>query len=1109
VSLPRFGVRRPVPVNILMIVFLLAGAFSALTLTREFFPDSTPKSCIVTLPYPGATPEEIEESLVRKVEDKLSELDEVEMLTTSVSEGVASIVVEFRDGIRDVKAATDEVERAIATLRDLPDDAERIQVAQFKPVLPVIMLTVAGDAEEEAMKRMIRVIRDEIRSLPGMGDTVLSGVRGYEIRVDVDADALLEFGVPLPQLAQSIGAWLDDIPGGTVRTETGNIVIRAVGVEHEARAIQEIVVFATEEGQVIRVGDLARVREYYVDDRFRTRVRRGGGEGGPAANITVYKVGDQDSVRIAEMVRSYVAGRAAAAGDAEAVFRPKWNDRLHVLLGGAERGLMSDRLRAYELGLRSPVPLPVGTSIGTSSDLARFIEGRIDLLMRNAMAGAVLVFMTLLIFLNWRTAFWVGVGLVTALAGTLLFMSIAGVTLNLLTMFGLIIVIGLLVDDAIVVAENIQARHEAHEPAMSAAITGAEQVAWPVVATVISTIVAFLPLLFIRGQVGDLLGALPYVVAFALTMSLIECLLILPSHIGHSLQVRDRREPGPVGRIIMRAERARDAVLHDRIIPAYLSVLRLALRFRYVFFALSVSLLIVAMGLVAGGRVQFEFLPSSDSETVIVEIRMPIGTPLSETEAVVRRIEDVASMMDETLVINSLVGVLASVDDTSGVTAAGQGTHLGQLFIELVPVEDREIESSQVIAAIRAGVGPVDEAESIVFSEIQGGPAGRDITIQVTGEDDAAVLRAVTAVRAMLSGVDGVFDISDDDSRGQRETRIQLRPEAAALGLNVRDLARQLRSWLFGFDAYVFSAEREDIDVRIRLDEATRESLYRMENVWVVTPAGRSVPLTEVADFRETQGWNTIRRVDRRRAITVTADTAPDVSPEEVMRAIDGDLRDLRRLNPLVGIETAGRQRQLRKAFGSLPVGFAVAIGLIYVVLAWLFSSYTQPLAVMIAIPFGILGVVGGHLIMGYHMTFLSLIGFVALSGIVVNDSLILVRFFNTERERGLEIAEALVAAGRARFRPIMLTTVTTVLGLTPLMLEQSFQAKFLIPMAISISFGLISATVLILVALPGILLIFDDIRRTGRLLWNGWERADSAESQTGLESAGGDSAER
>jgi len=702
------------------------------------------------------------------------------------------------------------------------------------------------------------------------------------------------------------------------------------------------------------------------------------------------------------------------------------------------------------------------------------------------MAGAVLVFMTLLIFLNWRTALWVGVGLLTALAGTLLFMSVAGVTLNLLTMFGLIIVIGLLVDDAIVVAENIQARHEAGEPAMSAAVSGAEQVAWPVVATVISTIIAFLPLLFIRGQVGDLLGALPWVVAFALSMSLIECLLILPSHIGHSLQVRDRKQPGLVGRSIMRLERARDRVLHDHVIPAYAWVLALALQFRYIFLALSVSLLVVSLGLVAGGRVQFEFLPASDSETIIVEIRMPIGTPLSETEQVVRRFEDVASVMDETLVINSLVGIVASVDDTSGVTAAGQGTHLGQLFIELVPVEDREIESSQVIAAIRSRVGVVDEAESINFAEIQGGPAGRDITIQVTGDDDEAVLRAVASVRAMLAGVDGVFDVSDDDSRGQREVRMVLRPEAASLGLSVRELAGQLRSSLFGFDAHVFSAEREDIDVRVRLDEETRESLYRMENLWIVTPAGRSVPLIEVAELRETQGWNTIRRVDRRRAITVTADTAPDVSPEEVMRAIDADLVTLRAANPMVGIETAGRQRQLRKAFGSLPMGFGVAVCLIYMVLAWLFSSYTQPLAVMIAIPFGILGVVFGHLILGYHMTFLSLIGFVALSGIVVNDSLILVRFYNTQREIGLEITPALIAAGRARFRPIMLTTVTTVLGLTPLMLEQSFQAKFLIPMAISISFGLMSATVLILVVLPGLLLIFDDIRRVISWLWNG-----------------------
>lgn len=1095
-SLPAFGVRRPVPANILMISLLLAGAFCALTITREFFPDTTPKSAIVTLPYPGATPEEIEQSLVLKVEDKLAELDVVEMLTTSVTENVATITVEFRDSVRNVRAATEDVERAIETLLDLPEESERIRVTEFKPVLPTIAIALAGDVEEEALKRAIRVMRDEIRSLPGMGDTTITGARDYEIRVDVDPDVLVEQRIPLARIADAISDWLAEVPGGTVRTSEGNINVRAVGVEEAAREIAGIVVLGSADGRALRVGDLARVREYYIEDLTRTRFVGPDG-GGRSASLTVYKVGDQDAVRIAHLVRAYAAGRRAKAGLPGGAYEPDWRDRLNGLMGGRAK---SDRLLAFELGLNSPVPLPRGVVVTTSSDLARFIEGRIGLLMRNALAGAVLVFATLLVFLNWRTAFWVGMGLLTSLGGTLVFMNVTGVTLNLLTMFGLIIVIGLLVDDAIVVAENIQSRHDAREPAMSAAVTGAEQVSWPVVATVMTTIVAFLPLTFIKGQIGDFLGALPWVVACALSMSLVECLLILPSHVGHSLRARDERQPGRIGLLLRRLEQARDRVLLDRIVPGYVAVLKVCLRFRYIFFSLSLSLLIVSVGLVAGGRVPFEFLPTSDSETIICELRMPIGTPLEETESVVRRLEDAARAQPEMLSISSLVGVMASVDDTSGITAAGLGTHLGQLFVELTPVESRERESSMVIAAIRDAVGTVDRAESISWSEIQGGPSGRDITIQVTGDDDEAVDSAVAALRAALERIEGVYDVADDDTRGQREIRIRPKPEAAAVGLTVREIARQVRGALYGFDAHVFSAEREDIDVRVRIDEAARRSIDRVESLWIMTAEGEAVPLSEIVDLETTSAYNRIRRVDRKRAITVTADTAPDLSPEVAMLALEPDLAGIRLAHPTVGVETAGRQRQMRKAFESLPVGFLVAVGLIYVILAWLFGSYTQPLAVMFAIPFGVIGVVWGHLLLGYSLTFLSLIGFVALSGIVVNDSLILVQFFNGERERGRPFVDALLDSGRRRFRPIILTTTTTVLGLTPLMLEQSFQAKFLIPMAIAISFGLMSATVLILVLLPGILLIVDDLRRALGFLWRGGAAPPQSALQTAME---------
>lgn len=1069
-SLPRFGVTKPVPVNLLMAALLLAGLFSATTLRREFFPETTPDAANVRLIYPGATPEEIEQTLAIKVEDRLADLEDVQRLTTTLSEGGGGIVVEFREGIRDVYRSTDEVQRAIDQLTDLPEEAERIQVSEFEPRLPVIMVTLFGDADEEVMKRAARGIRDDLIGLRGMGQVVLSGVRNYEIRIDVELEAMLQHGLSLPQISDAVRQWMREVPGGTVRTETGNINVRGLGVEERAGAIGEIVLRALPDGSAVHVRDVAKISEYFVDEQLFRRFN-----GQPAASLIVYASRAQDIVAMAEMVRAYVAGRRG---------EPLETTLLERLMGNVP----GSRVTAYQLGLRSPVPLPQELTVATHSDLARFVEGRLDLLVSNAGYGAILVFATLLLFLNWRVAFWVGVGLTTAMAGALAFMMVLDITLNLLTMFGLIVVLGLLVDDAIVVAENIQARHDRGESSLIAAIKGAEQVSWPVVATVLTSIVAFLPLMFVRGRIGDLMGALPLVVAVALIMSLVESLLILPSHMGHSLVKRDKLRSGSGphsgGNMIYRYEIWRDHIIQDRVIPAYARLLELSLRFRYISVAAALMLLTISVGMVVGGRVVFEFLASSDSETIIVDVRLPIGTPAEQTNRLMQRFEDAAFAQPETKSASVIVG---QVDDVDTGAAQATASHVAQMFIELHPIELRDRSSQQVIGSIREAVGRVDEAERVRFSEITGGPGGADITIQIRGNDPELIAAAVEDIRRRLAQFSGVVDIADDDAAGQREVQIVTLPGAAALGFTAADVSNQMRGALFGLDAHVFAADQEDIDVRVRLGEGTRRDLYEVENLWLINPEGRPVPLREVAMLQEGTGYSTIRRINRMRAVSVTADTVPGVSPEEIMREFD--LRSLRADHPFVTIETAGRQEQMRDAFATLPIGFFAALIMIYVILAWLFSSYVQPLAVMMAIPFGTVGVIWGHMLLGYELTFLSTIGFVALSGVIVNDSLILVQFYNAKRMEGLALREALIEAGRARLRPIFLTTVTTVLGLTPLMLEQDFQARFLIPMAIAIAFGLMFATIVILLVLPCIMVVIDDIKAATHFLWHGRPR--------------------
>lgn len=1058
-SLPRFSVTKPVPVNLLMMATIIAGVFALFIIRREFFPETTPDQAMVSLPYPGATPQEIEESMARKVEDALADLDEVERLTTTLSEGGGGILVEFRQG-EDIFRAIREVENAVDALADLPDEAEEIRVTEFEPNLPAIMVTIYGDADEEVLKRAIRRVRDDLKKLPGMGDITISGVRDYEVRVDVDEAALLEYRISLPQVSDAIRSWMADVPGGTVRTNVGNINVRTLGVAERAEAIRQIVVRATPDGQVLRVGDIATVHEDFVDDQIERRFN-----GLPSVSLVVYKTGDQDAVEIAKMTRAYVAGRRGEPFDGSV---------LEDLFG-------SNRKTAWEMGFNHPDPVP--GEITTHSDLARFIEDRLDLLGRNALQGAVLVFFTLLAFLNWRAAFWVMTGLVTALCGTLVMMTLTGITLNLLSMFGLIIVIGMLVDDAIVVTENIQSRYDRGETALQAAIRGTEQVAWPIVGIVTTTIVAFVPLVFVRGRIGDLLASLPIVVACALTVSLMETVLILPSHIGHSLVKRDKARPGRWANLMRRLEQRRDRIIHERILPAYERLLRVLLEYRYITTAVTIAVLIVSLGMVAGGRLEYVFLDESDAETIVVDVRMPIGTSLAETDRVMRQLEAAAAAQPEVLTISTNVGQSASVESGQIDTNA---THVGQMFVELVPVELRDRESSLVIAAMREHHGIIDGPELLRYSEISGGPAGADITIQVMGEDMSEMERVVAAIKYALRQREGVYDIADDNYSSQRELQIRLHPHAAALGFNNDNVARQVRGALFGIDAHVFSANREDIDVRVRLDERSRRTLSTIENLWIISPTGQRVPLGEVADLIDGTGHATIRRIDRERAITVTADVAPHLSPETIMEDLQPELAKLAADNPAITIDFGGRQRDMSKAFASLPLGAGVALLLVYVILAWLFSSYVQPLIVMLAIPFGIIGVIWGHLFFGYRATFLSTIGLIALCGIVVNNSLILVQFFNEARTYGISVREALLQAGRQRFRPILMTSITTFLGLTPLMLEQSFQAKFLIPMAISIGFGLVSSTVLVLTMLPCFMMILDDIRRALYYLWHG-----------------------
>lgn len=1081
-SLARYGVRNPVVANLLMFAILGGGILFGVTLRREFFPEVDATFVSVSAPYPGAAPDEVEDALAIKIEDRLADVDGVKEISSTINEGGAGILVEFEEGT-DIDEAVSDVKREIDALDDLPESAERIIVRKIEPRLPVIIVTIYGEVNERALKTAIRQVEDDLKSLKGMGDGSIGGIRRDEIRVEVRPEAMLEYGLSLPEISDQIRSAMVEMPGGSVRAPTQTVGVRAMGVEERADEVRDIVVFAGGAGRILHLGDIADVRDDFEDTDVAVRFN-----GESTVSMTVFKKGKQDIVEMAEIVKAYVKGRRG-----EALELTPGERAASLLQRPGSDVAPSVRVEAYRLGLeRGPPP----GEISTTTDLSRFVVGRLNLLMRNALWGGILVFATLVLLLNWRVSFWVAVGLVVSLMGTLVVMRVAGITLNLLTMFGLIVVLGILVDDAIVVAENITARHEEGLGPKEAAVEGTDKVAWPVVATVLTTIFAFLPLALIQGNIGDFMEVLPIVVACALSVSLIESLFILPSHMAHSLRAKDQHGGGAIRRrlegIETRYDRARDALFTRLIIPGYARVLRRTLRYRYLSLVGAVTLVLVSLAWVVGGRLQFIFFETDDSETVNIELRMPVGTPMEETDRYVRKIEAVARRQPE---VKTTFAIAGGIGDLSGSGGGSDTGNAGQVILELLAVEDRTRQgmraSDEVMVAIRDELGPLPGIKSLRMEGVSGGPGGPALSFTVAGDDQEKIDEAVDRIQHRLGEFVGVYNISTDVDSGQKELRFTLRDGARELGFTRASLGRQIQAAVFGLDAFTFAGYREDVDVRVTVPEKTKRSLEAIEQMYVLTPGGDPVQIGEVAHIEEGESYATVRRLDRERAVTVTADVdrGTGANPESIAASMKPFLSRVVHETPGVRVLERGRQKDMKDSMSTLPLGMAVALALIYLVLAWLFRSYVQPLVVMMAIPFATIGMVWGHVLLGYSLTFLSLIGFVALAGIVVNDSLIYMEFFNGERKRGLDITGAAIAAGRARVRAILLTTITTVLGLLPLMLEQSLQAKFLIPMAITIAGGLISSTLIILIVLPSLLLIFDDMRRVWKALWTGhWE---------------------
>lgn len=1080
-SLPSFSVRNHVLVNMLMLIILVAGTIFAITLQREMFPESRPDKLLVSAIYPGVQPEDVEKAVTIRIEEAIRGLEGIEKVESQVAEGISFTTLTMAQSVDDVDVMMQEVRNEVDSIQDMPDDVEKISLRKVEPQLPVIALAIYGDAGEAELKRTARNVRDELLKLPGISRVELNGVRADEIYVDVRPDQLLKYDITFEEIAAAIRSENLDVSGGQLRGERSSVAVRTLGEEQTAADLSDIVVRSQPDGRQIRLSDVADLSDGFVDSDLEALFN-----GKPFVNCVIFKGENEDAVQISSVVKTWVAAR-------------KGKPYTGPSAGTAALFSVVGRPNLYQIDQQARLnPFPEQYQFALHTDVARFVEGRLDLMTRNGAWGLVLVLISLNLFLNWRVATWAAIGLVVSFMGTFAVMWMVGATVNLLSMFGLIVVLGIIVDDAIVIGENIYRHVEEGLPPVQAAIRGAEEVMWPVIVAVSTTIGAFAPLFFIQGQIGDFMAQLPLVVIAALSISLVEALIILPAHLRHlpSAKIRsaENRPTEIDDNSAASAPLPRQTFLTRVLMPIYEKALRVCLQWRYVTVATVVGGCIIAAGMLVGGTVKSQFIQDMDSESLIAALEMPIGTSTERLREELQKLTDYIVDEERFPEIVNVQTIAGRQYDVTGAGSVGfdDQSHLGQLIVEIVPADQRDRSSKELVNELRRfSETQLSGINSVRWEAMNGGPGGNDIEISLSGVSNKVLPDVLEDFKQLAGSIEGVYDLDDNLDIGKKELRVRLRDSAAATGVTVGRIGMHVRGALYGQEARRISRNREDVRIMVRYPESFRESIWNVESMYIPDtmgqtqpPAGQPpqrnwIPISEIADLEMDVGYSTITRYQQTRSAKVigSVDDAVVPSTYSVIENIrqQAEAKIVPRY-PGLEIQYLGQAEEMRKSFSSLKMAFPIALLIIFGMLAGLFKSYSQPLVVMSAIPFGFLGAVIGHWVTGETFTILSWIGLVALAGILVNDSLVLVDFVNKRVAAGLSPYEASIDGAKKRLRAILLTTLTTASGLIPLMFETSFQAKFLIPMAVTLTFGLLFATGLTLILVPCLNLIREDV---------------------------------
>ncbi|MEE8224730.1 MAG: efflux RND transporter permease subunit, partial [candidate division NC10 bacterium] len=985
----EFSVRNPVTVNLLTLFVLGAGIATYFRMHRELFPEFSRQAVQITTQFTGASPEEVENLITAKIEEEMTDLDELDEMLSISQEGRSEILLKFQPET-DMNRALNDVRAALDDVTDLPGEADDPQVREVKSTFPVITVSLAADIDEATLRDMAKDLRDELRRIPGVATVRILGIREQQIWVEVDPARLEQYGMSLDDVRAAIAAHNRNVPGGTLKTPRGEILVRTLGEAAGAEEVERIILRSVATGTPLTVADLAIVHETFEEP---TTIGRWGGRA--AINLVVIKERTGDAIDIAASVRALVEE-------------------------------VRDRL-------------PETVTIGVYNDFSVFIRNRLNTLRLSGAIGLTIVLITLWVFMRARIAFLTGLGIPFAMLGGIVLMSLYGISLNMISLFSLILVLGLLVDDAIVVTENVYRYVEQGMDPRQAAMQGTAEVAWPVVATVTTTIAAFLPLLLIPGTMGVFLAPIPVVVTFALLASLLQALVVLPSHLS------DVITPAYAQRV-----RRREVGWLTRARSVYGTSLAMAVKWRYVTAVLMLCFTIL-LGTTAWYRIPFVLFREFESSQFMINLETSSAAKIEDTLEVAKRAEQV--------VLNLPPEELRSVATNVGITfldvhRAEWGPNLGQLLVELE--EDRRRTVDAVIADLRGGMADIPGITKIQFLKTQTGPGGPAIEARIVGAEIPVLRRLADEVKGFLRGIPGVRDVRDDFTEGKEELQITLLPEARALGLNLGQIARQVQQAFLGVEASTIQRRDEDVPIVVRFPQAARRSLETVAGMKITLPSGEKVFLRDVARLESAIGTSKIRRDDQKRTITVLADVITrEANAFQVAQRLKREFADVGRSFPGYRVVIKGERQEAEESLAAMPQVSLIALLLIYFLLGSLFKSFIQPLIVMAAIPFALDGVVIGHLIMGEPLSFLSTMGLVALAGVVVNDSLILVDFINRARKEGTPRDEAILKSGVARLRPVLLTTVTTVGSLVPLAFFASGQAKFLSPMAISVVWGL------------------------------------------------------